>query len=359
MEGKPRGLGELLDRLERVTPELRGAPAEYRENLLNSLLSLVSEARVWGGGSEGEGGKGIPEADRKTAPFLHVRIQPWLRELRRMVGEVSQTPALTFADDLNDEQLKCHLPVVNCRECGSTAWAGLKRQRDSSVSGNFEDFYPAFFGDDPKVTFLFPEEAGDRNRPMESGISLLCPHCLDLTERLDRENCPSCNGGGLIRVFVSNQRTQGGERVIARHDCPYCDAENGLTIMGSQAASLTSVMLAQLYSSGFNDDKKLLSFSDSVQDAAHRAGFFAARTYRSNLRSAIQQCIQNGASGLSLAELPRAFVEYWSRMMEENSYIATFLAPNMHWFHDYEHMRDHGELPGGSQLRGDVDQRIA
>lgn len=190
MEGKPRGLGELLDRLERVTPELRGAPAEYRENLLNSLLSLVSEARVWGGGSEGEGGKGIPEADRKTAPFLHVRIQPWLRELRRMVGEVSQTPALTFADDLNDEQLKCHLPVVNCRECGSTAWAGLKRQRDSSVSGNFEDFYPAFFGDDPKVTFLFPEEAGDRNRPMESGISLLCPHCLDLTERLDRENCP-------------------------------------------------------------------------------------------------------------------------------------------------------------------------
>jgi DEAD/DEAH box helicase domain-containing protein len=28
----------------------------------------------------------------------------------------------------------------------------------------------------------------------------------------------------------------------------------------------------------FNYDKKLITFSDSVQDAAHRAGFFGART---------------------------------------------------------------------------------
>ncbi len=194
--------------------------------------------------------------------------------------------------------------MVNCRGCGSTAWAGLKRQRDTAISGNLEDFYPAFFGDDPKVTFLFPEETGAQTRPMESGISLFCTHCLNLTERLDRERCPACDGGELVRVFVSNQRTQRGERHIARHDCPYCDAENGLTIMGSQAASLTSVMLAQLYSSSFNDDKKLLTFSDSVQDAAHRAGFFAARTYRFNLRSAIQQCVQEGGARTEPRRIP-------------------------------------------------------
>jgi DEAD/DEAH box helicase domain-containing protein len=220
LEGKPQDFRELLDRLERVTPELRGAPPEYGENLLNSLLSLVSVARVWLGGPSREDGKEIPEGLGPTSPFLQVRVQLWLRELRRMVGEVSQPPGLTFADDLNDEQLKRHLPVVNCRECGSTAWAGLKRQKDSFISGNLEDFYPAFFGDDPKVTFLFPEETGAQNRPMESGISLFCPHCFNLTERLGRERCPSCNGGELVRVFVSNQRVQRGERVIARHDCP-------------------------------------------------------------------------------------------------------------------------------------------
>ena len=128
--------------------------------------------------------------------------------------------------------------------------------------------------------------------------------------------------------------------------------------MGSQAASLTSVMLAQLYSSSFNDDKKLLAFSDSVQDAAHRAGFFAARTYRFNLRSAIQQCVQNGASGLSLAELPEAFIRHWLERLDEKAYIATFLPPDMSWFQDYEHLMQHGTLPEGSRLRSNVDRRI-
>jgi len=358
LEGKPRSMEDILVRLEQVTPELRGAPPEYRERLLNSLLSLVSEARTWAGSPTDAEGKPIPEEVRPTAPFLQVRIQLWLRELRRMVGQVGTRPTLSFADDLNDEQHRRHLPVVNCRECGSTAWVGLKRQNDSSIRGELEDFYPAFFGDDPKVTFLFPEEPGAQVRPMESGVFLFCSQCLRVSERLDREHCPFCGGEELIRVFLSNQRTTHRGRPIARHDCPYCGAPGGLTIMGSQAASLTSVMLAQLYSSSFNDDKKLLTFSDSVQDAAHRAGFFAARTYRFNLRSAIQQCVQNGASGLSLAELPEAFIRHWSERLDEKAYIATFLPPNMSWFQDYDHLMQHGTLPEGSGLRADVDRRI-
>ena len=358
MNGKPQGYAKILEQLERVTPELRGSPGRYSEDLLSSLLALISEARVWSGNGLDEQGKEAPEAHRETAPFLQVRVQLWLRELRRMVGEVSSNPVLNFADDLNEEQLQRHLPVVNCRSCGSTAWAGLKRQRDTVISGKLEDFYPGFFGDDPKLTFLFPEEPGTQSRPLESGVTLFCAGCLNLTDRLDRERCPSCGGGGLIRVYVSNQRGKRGERAIAKHDCPYCEAENGLTIMGSQAASLTSVMLAQLYSSSFNDDKKLLTFSDSVQDAAHRAGFFAARTYRFNLRSAIQQCVQEGGAGMKLAEFPKEFVRHWSQKMDERTFIATFLAPNMDWFQDYEHLRSHGEVPEGSRLRDEVEQRL-
>ncbi len=358
LDGKPRSYAELFGRLERVSPELRGAPATYRENLLNSLLALVSTARVWADEGRGADGAPIPEEQRKTGPFLHVRIQLWLRELRRMVGSVSPTPEFTFSDDLREEELKRHLPVVNCRVCGSTAWAGLKRQRDGVVSGKLEDFYRAFFSDDPKVTFLFPEEPGLRNRPLESEIKLFCRHCLSLSERPDRRRCPSCDGEELIPVLLSNQRTTRGGKTIARHDCPHCNAENGLTIMGSQAASLTSVMLAQLYSSGYNDDKKLLTFSDSVQDAAHRAGFFAARTYRFNLRTALQQHVQEGGAGLTLAELPGAFVRHWSEKLDEKRFITTFLAPNMSWFQDFDHLQAKGELPVGSTLRDDVERRI-
>lgn len=35
--------------------------------------------------------------------------------------------------------------------------------------------------------------------------------------------------------------------------------------------------------SSFNDDRKCITFSDNVQDAVHRAGFFGARTYRFTL----------------------------------------------------------------------------
>ena len=50
-------------------------------------------------------------------------------------------------------------------------------------------------------------------------------------------------------------------------------------------------MVEQSWASGFNDDKKLIAFSDSVQDAAHRAGFFGARTYANTVRTALAKAI--------------------------------------------------------------------
>ncbi|HDM76787.1 MAG TPA: hypothetical protein ENG51_09995, partial [Deltaproteobacteria bacterium] len=135
-------------------------------------------------------------------------------------------------------------------------------------------------------------------------------------------------------------------------------AKDSLTIIGSRAASLTSVIIAQLYSSSFNDDKKLLTFSDSVQDAAHRAGVFAGRTFRFNLRIALQKCVLDEGNGRTLEELPKTFVQYWSKRLDEKTYIATFLAPNMTWLEDYEYLVQHGELPKGSDLRELVDKRI-
>ena len=44
--------------------------------------------------------------------------------------------------------------------------------------------------------------------------------------------------------------------------------ENGVS------ATEISASISQMFASKFNDDKKTLAFSDNVQDAAHRAGFF-------------------------------------------------------------------------------------
>ncbi|HDZ24841.1 MAG TPA: DEAD/DEAH box helicase, partial [Desulfobacteraceae bacterium] len=350
--GKVKSYDQVLAELEKVTPELREGSRTYQTHLLDSLLSLVSEARTW-----------APEgSEKQTAPFLNVRLHLWLRELRRMVAKVSRQPRLRFSDDLNEEQLRTHLPVIHCRECGSMAWAGIKRQNDSSVNPDLQSFYIGFFSSDPKVVFLFPEgpDSGENNKQEAlNGIYYhFCSSCLSLTSRKDPKNCPSCGNDELIKVFVPNTRAKRKGRMVGLHHCPFCDAHNSLTILGSRAASLTSVIIAQLYSSSFNDDKKLLAFSDSVQDAAHRAGVFGGRTYRFNFRTALQKCVLAEGDGQTLAELPETFIRYWSNRLDEKAYIATFLAPNMTWLHDYDYLIQHGQLPKGSDLREHVDRRV-
>ncbi|MBI2876123.1 MAG: hypothetical protein HYY20_04510 [Candidatus Tectomicrobia bacterium] len=242
--------------------------------------------------------------------------------------------------------------MVHCRECGSMGWAGLKRPNELRVNPDLQAFYLGFFSHDPKVTFLFPEGGEVRAQGPGSGpgqaldgeLYHLCGACLHLTSRQDPEGCPSCGQGEPVRVFVPNSRVRRNDRVVGVHHCPSCGAPEGLSLVGSQAASLTSMLIAQLYASGFNDDKKLLAFSDSVQDAAHRAGFFNARTYRFTLRGALQKFVLAEGEGRTLAALPESFVRFWSERMDEKAYLATFLAPNMAWLRDYEHLKDRGTV---------------
>ena len=63
-----------------------------------------------------------------------------------------------------------------------------------------------------------------------------------------------------------------------------------------------------------NNDPKLLAFTDSVQDASHRAGFFTARTYHFTFRTALQHVIDAaGADGLPLEEAGQRLLEHWSQ----------------------------------------------
>ena len=343
---------DIFLKLENITKGLKGSGSAYRKNVLNSILALVSEARVKVVTKSEEG-----EDKENIRPFLNVRIQVWMRELRRLVGGVSRKPRLRFADDLNDEQLNLHLPLVHCRECGCMGWAGLKRKNSPSIINDLQNFYISFFNSDPKVVYLFPEDQ-DSDEPQKTGMYYLCPNCLNITAQTNSECCPECGHDQMILVWVPDVRRKRENRQISVNDCPYCGAHNSLTLVGSRAASLTSVMIVQLYSSTYNNDKKLLTFSDNVQDAAHRAGFFNGRTFRFNFRTALQKVVLNGGDGLKLSEIPHAFIEYWLKELDEDRFISTFLAPNMEWLHDYEYLKEHGSLPDGSTLRLDVDRRI-
>ncbi len=350
---------DLVEELERIMPGLKETAPEYRVNLLSSMLSLVSEAKVWASPNDSmpDGSLENKSTERSTLPFLNIRVQLWMRELRRMVSLVSSSPRFMFADDLREHQLKTCLPVLHCRECGATGWGGLMRPLDTKINPDLKSFYVAFFEDAPTVKYIFPEDQGSSDTDLEGIQCWLCSSCLSITVDA-HQKCPSCGNEELIRVFVPHNLTMRNNHQVSSNNCPYCGAHRSLTIMGSRAASLTSVLIAQLYASHYNDDKKLITFSDSVQDASHRAGFFGARTYHFNFRCALQQFVMESGAGMSLEDIPEAFIQYWSARKNQKEYITTFLPPNMSWFRDYEHLKKNGVLPQGSRLIEDINRRI-
>ncbi len=81
-------------------------------------------------------------------------------------------------------------------------------------------------------------------------------------------------------------------------------------VLGARNATLGAQVIEHSWASPFNDDKKLIAFSDSVQDAAHRAGFFAARTYGNNTRMAIAKALYElGGDQGSLSWM--TFLQQW------------------------------------------------
>jgi len=360
--GRPRGMDAILAELSRRTP-LPSPTSDhptYHANLVNSIAALASAARL----------PPLPGGEEKTRPFLDVRVQLWVRELRRMVSPVGPLPRLRFSDDLSDDERGLHLPVVHCLDCDRSGWASLLAAGESALRTDLRDFYIGFFGRDPRVTFLFPTETGGRQRigPERGRTHLLCGNCLTLGADPDAGRCGSCrHDDALVRVFIPDNkrsvtRRDGTTRLEGVHDCPFCHSRNGLTVLGSQAASLTSVMLGSLFATPFGEqgDRQVIAFSDSVQDAAHRAGFFGARTYRLNFRTALQRASEAAGEGVSLAELTDRTARFWQKTLGDDArYVGTFLPADLEWLHGWNELRETGKLGNQFDLLGIVDRRVA
>ncbi|TXD33785.1 DEAD/DEAH box helicase [Lujinxingia vulgaris] len=311
---RPRSLSDLVEVLR--TEAFASEPVEVVEAALLSFISLVAAARDEGG----------------ARPFLHVRVELWQRELRRMVASVGEHPKMAFHDDLTKEQRRNHLPVVYCRECGTMGWATLiEKDKPLSLSCNLQSFYAGYFSNDERVAFFFPRSAGVEGDVWHvPGTTLERRREPPTAEELQEE-------GGWVEAIFTDNTYESGERGTRSHtDCPGCQAKSSLSLMGFQAASLTSAYINQLFSSRFNDDKKLLTFSDSVQDAAHRAGFFEARTWRFNLRVAIQRVVEDNAEDMSFETLTERVVDYWTGELGQEGFAAVFCPPDMAWLSEYQ-----------------------
>ncbi len=286
---------------------------------------------------------------------------------------------LRYSDDLKSDEESVHLPLVQCRECHATGWGCVKHAVENHVSQDLRVFYNRFFLRDVDVNYLFPLRADEEPPSAVPGReNRVCGACGYVAEPSARV-CPGCGQGRLTRVYRPNsvrarRRGQGepgmGEsqgyarrtRELSR-DCPYCGAREALIILGARASSLLSTALAQTFASRHNDDRKVIAFSDNVQDAAHRGSFFAARTWRNGIRAAIAQVIAE-QDGISLADLPDRVVTWWGdarenpRAFDRERFISEFIAPDRLWLRDFETLKERGALPAGSTLLALVQRRL-
>ncbi|HEY9472627.1 MAG TPA: helicase-related protein, partial [Mycobacteriales bacterium] len=123
--------------------------------------------------------------------------------------------------------------------------------------------------------------------PAEADVRYLSPATLDL-----HDECAD----GDVPVLVTP-----GPAEAAAQRCPSCGHDDAVRFIGSSVATLVSVALTQMFGTDLaaEPEKKTLVFTDSVQDAAHRAAFVEGRAFQFNLRSMIVRAIGAGPTSLA------------------------------------------------------------
>jgi DEAD/DEAH box helicase domain-containing protein len=325
--------------------------------VLDALLALVAWAR-----------------DLHGRPFLTLRVQLWMRELRRMVASVRLQPEqihLRSANDLRREPGKLNLPLIQCTDCHCTGWLSRLPEGQAVVSQDLDEIYNSWFAGQPQILRLYANKGLSRPQ-CEGVVQHLCTACGNL--QTNSGDCSGCGHSEMMEVFritgtrITSTRSNADRPPITKHDftCPACGSWNSQMLLGARNATLGAIVIEQTWGSPYNDDKKLIAFSDSVQDAAHRAGFFTARTYLNTVRTGLARVIDHVAA-------PQCawpdFLEQAGALWREpgssfelavEQFISEFIGPNMLWQRDWaEHLLKEGRLPASSRLPGRVQKRLA
>lgn len=279
-------------------PGMPGEVINPRHEVLGSLLSLLAAARA------GDPGK-------KQLPLVQVQAQLWIRELRTVMRELTQTPRFAWPRHSIPTGSVHALPPWYCRECGASGWLALKTENSNTVSADVKRVYDSFFARDRNVWLMseITPHRSDEYTPTDSLDRWIDPVTLQLHHEDDEER---------PRLEVVLNRVL-DDHLRRRDVCPSCASTHNPSLVGSRVPTLSSIAVSQTLSSDLDprEDKtrKVLAFTNAVQDAAHQAGFVQARNYRFTFRASLQHVLnlQPGNEPVSLPELEEAFQRYWKK----------------------------------------------
>lgn len=321
--GKPLPIDDLLNRLGE-----RGVIITLAQ--LNSFLALVTHST-----QELEvNGKKV------QVPLFFSRVQLWIREMRRLLSNVDTLePKFKWFDELKKDNKGHYIPPVYCEECGELGFVTLVKHDEFVWDVN--QIYEKYAEASQHIRYLFPW----KDRDIEFGDVVnksklkLCSECgfyeYDAPGSIMHDKCPACNHHWS---HFENWHKITKESKRDKRQCPSCDTSNSLRLLGSRVTTLSSIVNSQIFLSKLNPQysKRLLVFSDSVQDASHRAGYFNARTYRFNLRTAIQGYLNSIKEDVQIEAMVKPFWDYWVNEIGEKKVVATFTPSDLRLMPEYE-----------------------
>ncbi|GAA4693931.1 DEAD/DEAH box helicase [Phytohabitans rumicis] len=264
-----------------------GSGAVRAETLLSHVLGMLGHVRaVVGRGA------------------LSVDAHLWVRELTRIDRAAAATAQFRWGDDGppvaggDAEEVRPSFPAIFCRHCGRSGWGvGLAPVGDS-LAVNDDDIRRNHAVKEGRFRPLLyaPAEAATRLEDGEriDGLVWFSVRNRELTSTVAEDDADLRDGWVLPVLTLVGLDADEQSR---KDTCPSCGQQDGIRFLGSAVATLLSVSLSTLFGSPTLDsrEKKALVFTDSVQDAAHRAGFVQARSHTLTLRSVLREAVAEGA----------------------------------------------------------------
>lgn len=331
---RPVSLDEIAVALGQVKSLREWEPTAHRA-LAELVVSLVAWART-----------GTPQALR---PLFNVRLQVWIREMGRMVASLPRigadgtlTPVdLHHALDLDQQGLRRMLPVVNCNRCGSTAHIGRMENSSMICWAPLDQIYEEFFDDRGGGNLrLFYHESIERGTKVAGGKGQVIKGTLNAdTVTFGVGDTDGLGAGPVAPVWM--YAPVDGQGNIDR-TCPACGHAQGLLLFGMRAARLTAGITATLYTSTQNEEDpkakpRFLMFSDSVQDAAHRAAVAETRNALSvSQKSLFKALTASDNKRLTLKDVIEAVPQSYLEEMGGDDFTAQFIAREQNWRGRYQ-----------------------
>ncbi len=303
-------LADLAARVFPAAPLERDArrTTALRQRFLDHLLALLSHVRA--------------EVGRAA---LDVHVHLWIRELSRIDRAVSPTTSYAWSDDGDTEGgRELYLPAIFCRHCGRSGWGARLGPTGNSLDVTDDAIRADHAAGLARFRALIsaPTEA-QLDRDVE-GLRWFHIDQRDILAAAPDPDSDEMLEGRVLPILTLTGPDS--DEKSTKDVCPACGADDGIRFLGSAVATQLSVTLSNLFGDRNLDagEKKALMFTDSVQDAAHRAGFIQARSHSLSLRSALRGAVAAGP--LDLTELCQSVV---SRAGDDPVRRYQLLAPDV------------------------------